>query len=117
MNIWQIGKIMYTFITRGRSFKAYTDYVPNFYADLDDGQPFTRTMGSGLLDAPYSKTPRQSVLRCLAYLPSRRPVPRDLVVIISGALVACKQVGTGDGIGSGFEAGILDYPEPQHGQD
>jgi hypothetical protein len=80
---------MYMLITRGRSFNAYTDGVPNFYAGLDDGQPSTRTMGSELLDAPYSKTLRQTVLRCLAYLPSRRPVLRDLVVIINSALAVC----------------------------
>jgi hypothetical protein len=52
MNIWQIGKITYTLILRSRTFDAYAEGVPNFYADLDDGHPYTRTMGAALLDAP-----------------------------------------------------------------
>lgn len=102
---------MHNLITRGRQFSAYNGMV-NFYADLDDGHPFTRTMGPEILNAPYSKMLRQTVLRCLAYLPVRRPEPRALVRIIDAALVACPAAGPDQGIGAGFHAGILDYQEP-----
>lgn len=96
---------MYNLTTRCRSFSRDVEL---FWADLPGNELPTLTMGKPLLDAQYSKELRTTILRCLAYYPSGRPTPRDLVQIIDSSLSLFPDNSSGDG----SDGPEFHYPEP-----
>jgi len=78
-----------TLINRGRYFNQ--ENVGPFFVRL--GEPEQSVLhlvyGDELLTAPYSIFLRETVLRCMSFMPQQRPEPRALVALVEKGLAAC----------------------------
>jgi hypothetical protein len=106
-NVWQIGKVLYNLICRGRTFDSNAEL---FRIVVGNKKP--RTMGHHILEAPYSVTLRKTILTCLAFSPPTRPTPRSLVRLVDQGIVACDTVAEGLGPIGDANIWMTGYQEP-----
>ncbi|CAG8949736.1 hypothetical protein HYFRA_00004055 [Hymenoscyphus fraxineus] len=79
LNVWQIGRAMATIVLRGRDIWKGVGQRRYFALQPDSSkEKILRTMGTDILDAPYSVALRSLLLRCLAYDWKERPTPTSL---------------------------------------